>query len=145
MDVDNPYLKIDEAFSAEAQAASLKHEQDAAPLNEQLGKDLEAAFTQEERDEIMARFAEDVAPVQDAYNKEIEKARTKCEKAKAKAATAYEKFLTDEEEATQAQADAKEAERQNWNEQLKGRLEAGEATPAEVQKILASLIDVPTN
>lgn len=142
IDADNPYLKIDEAFTADSMAASAKHEQAAAPLNQQLQKDLDEASDQGQRDEILAKFAEAIEPIQEAHTVALQKAQAKCDKAKAKVQAAYDQFQADREAEMKADKEAKDAERLKWNEQLKGRLESGEATPAEIQKILASLLEV---
>lgn len=132
--MSNPYVEVDEAYHREVAAANKRHEKDAAPLNAQLVKNLAKCKTQDERDEVMAEFSLYViAPIQDAYNAAVEKARTKMEAAKLKVAPQHEKFV----KAENAAREKKTARHRD----LRDKLLAGEATPAEMQEALGLTLE----
>ncbi len=128
MSVD-PYVKIDGDYAALIAAAVADHEQAVSAANGKLGADLAATDDPKERTAILSAFEQEIEPARDAYQAALAAANAARDQEKLAAEAAYASYYADfaqQEAVVQAQKDA-----------LALKLDAGTATPLELQEAVA--------
>lgn len=125
MSVD-PFILIDKDYSDSVTTAIVKHEQAVSSLNSQLEIDLGSTNDPDVRSSLLSQFDIDVQPARDEYKTAIAKAEETREQAKQSIASTRDAQIEADKQAAKSQLDA-----------LAAKLQAGTATPSEVQTAVA--------